>query len=153
MDTLLESYYGPELYDIYQQRYDPTERWLREAYREQMEEYRRGLEGEREEERYEEEGVFRDFERNFGEDWGWAREEGDWVWDGRDENWSDEDVLLGYLISKEEERGGVGREELEDIFSVISRSNNYPGGYEQYNNSYFGGQGYEYHYGDVNNIN
>ena len=121
---MLESYYGPELYNIYNQRQDPTERWLKEAYREQMQEYKNNVYGQGEKKKSQESGVFREFERNYGEDWDWVEEE--------EEHLSDEDVLLGYLINKVEEVGEVRREELEDVFMTISRSY----GYNSYGHSF-----------------
>ena len=117
LDSLLESYYGPELYNIYHQRQDPTERWLKEAYREHMEEYKNNVYGEGENKNTQERGVFGELERNYGEDWDWVHEE--------EKNLSDEDVLLGYLINKVEEVGEVGSEELRDVFMTISRSYKY----------------------------
>ena len=85
----MESYYGPPEYDTFD-----TRKWLREAYREEIESYMRRQEKVEQEE-----------------------EVTDILTDERPD-WSDEDVLLGYMIYKQE-TDNLQEEEISDILQVI----------------------------------
>ena len=89
LDSVVESYYGPPEYDTFD-----TRKWLREAYREEIESYMRRQEKVEQEE-----------------------EVTDILTDERPD-WSDEDVLLGYMIYKQE-TDNLQEEEISDILQVI----------------------------------
>ena len=142
------------MYDIYKTRYDPTERWLKEAYREQMDAYRKQMDRDGDMLLDPDGGVFEDLQRNFGDSWSLAMndrelfdDKGKWeqnVTEFEDEeilrrdmpDWSDEDVLLGYLIREEEEGGGIDREELDGILYTIYSGVQPYNSYHSYPNSY-----------------
>ena len=95
----MESYYGPPEYDTYD-----TRKWLREAYREEIESYMTRQEQEKEEEKEvrDRQAVGPPYHS---------------TWQSQD--WSDEDVLLGYMIHKQE-TDHLQEEEISDILQIIS---------------------------------
>ena len=107
----MESYYGPPIYDSHR-----TRKWLREAYREEIESYMTHNPSDRQEEGQEEgqeeedeEEDLTDFLYQLTSNREAARQSLDW---------SDEDVLLAYMIQKQE-TDDLQEEEISDILQVI----------------------------------
>ena len=123
----MESYYGPPIYDM--SATDLTRKWLREAYREEIENYMKQEPGDTA--RQEEEVFYdvMDYLYHLGTDLAGqvifsclsspeSRDNSSFQSPDYGEDWSDEDVLLGYMIHKQE-RNALGEKEISDILQVM----------------------------------
>ena len=127
----MESYYGPPIYDM--SATDLTRKWLREAYREEIENYMKQEPGDTARHEEEEEGEVlydvMDYLYHLGTDLATqvmfsclssaeSRDNSSVQSPDYGEDWSDEDVLLGYMIHKQE-RNALGEKEISDILQVM----------------------------------
>ena len=115
LDVLVESYYGPPIYEM--SANDLTRKWLREAYREEIENYMKQQPGDTARQGQEEEETDYDYLfHHLATDLASHDSLTQRLDYGGD--WSDEDVLLGYMIHKQE-RNALEEQEVSDILQVI----------------------------------